>query len=326
MPIIKESTKKMWKTQGEGATYILRAFNMLHGYLYYTIYDHYVMAASTILRWLARHPNWAITPKFYQYIMDRYHCKTLTFENLKKIPVAEDITVPLEIAKKVAPFKYAQKVIIKNWDKLAFVDCPCRLEKAALGKEPCQPINTCLFFGDMGVEFVTEHMPRMNARRVSSEEALAQLQSNYEKGYAFTMWYKDATGYRAGVLCSCCSCCCFGTEVERMARKIPGLSDLKITAPSGFSVVTDTDKCNLDGACTACPYEAREIIQTANGKELIYHYELCMGCGQCVSKCPEDAIQLVRDEKKGVPFDIDAMQEQVKGKKAVPVAAAPMSH
>ena len=64
MALIKESTKAMWKTQGEGARGILRVFNMIHGYLYYTIYDHYVIAASTILRWLAnKHPNWSLTRK-----------------------------------------------------------------------------------------------------------------------------------------------------------------------------------------------------------------------------------------------------------------------
>lgn len=325
MPLMKDSTKAMWKTQGEGARGILRVFNMIHGYLYYTIYDHYVMAASTILRWLGtEHPDWALTRGFYTYVMDRYHCKVMIPEHAKKLPVAEDITVPMEIAKKVAPFERAQKIIIKNYDKLAFVDCPCRLEKAAMGKDPCQPINTCLFFGDMGVDFVTTHMPRMNARRVTPEEAIAQLQQNYEKGYALSIWYKDATGYRAGVLCSCCSCCCFGTEVERMARRIPGLRDLKITAPSGYSVVTDPAKCNLDGACTACPYEAREIVTKADGKkELKYHYDLCMGCGACISKCPSGAISLKRDPDKGVPFDIDAIREEMEGKKVVAAAVAP---
>ena len=44
MAFIKEFTKNFWKMEGEGATGILRIFNMIHGYLYYTIYDHCVIA------------------------------------------------------------------------------------------------------------------------------------------------------------------------------------------------------------------------------------------------------------------------------------------
>ncbi|MFC1856927.1 4Fe-4S binding protein [Thermodesulfobacteriota bacterium] len=173
---------------------------------------------------------------------------------------------------------------------------------------------------------MTNHMPRMNARRVTQEEALAQIKSNHEKGYALTMWYKDATGYRAGVLCSCCSCCCFGTEVERMARKIPGLRPLKITAPSGYSAVTDMEKCTADGECVSCPYEAREIVETAEGRRLEFHYDLCMGCAACVSKCPEGAITMVRDENKGIPLDMEELMAQAKGEPVAQKVAPEMTH
>ena len=324
MALVRQSTKEMWKVQGEGAKGLLRIFNMIHGYLYYTIYDHYVIGASTILRWLSKHPNWGLTRGFYIYLMDRYHCKVMPLALVKKwVTLGEDISIPPEIAKKIAPFELAQKIIKKNFDHLAFVDCPCRLEKAALGRNPCAPINTCLFFGKMGVDFVTTHMPRMNAHRITEEEALTRLQENYQKGYAFTIWYKDATGYRAGVLCSCCSCCCFGTEVERMARKIPGMRDLKITAPSGYSVKTDMTKCNASGPCTACPYEAREIVETSKGRKLVFHYDRCMGCGACVVKCPEHAITLVRDEKKGIPLDMEALIAEAKGASSAVKSASP---
>ena len=57
--------------------------------------------------------------------MDRYHCKAMIPEDVKKfIEVNEDVTIPLEMAKKVSPFKLAQKIIMKNYDHLAFVDCP----------------------------------------------------------------------------------------------------------------------------------------------------------------------------------------------------------
>jgi NAD-dependent dihydropyrimidine dehydrogenase PreA subunit len=30
----------------------------------------------------------------------------------------------------------------------------------------------------------------------------------------------------------------------------------------------------------------------------------CMGCGACESQCPEECIELVRDEAKGMPLDV----------------------
>jgi Pyruvate/2-oxoacid:ferredoxin oxidoreductase delta subunit len=33
-------------------------------------------------------------------------------------------------------------------------------------------------------------------------------------------------------------------------------------------------------------------------------YELCMGCGVCVSRCANDAHELVADPAKGVPFSV----------------------
>jgi Pyruvate/2-oxoacid:ferredoxin oxidoreductase delta subunit len=99
-----------------------------------------------------------------------------------------------------------------------------------------------------------------------------------------------------------------------MARKIPGLRDLKITAPSGYSVQTDMSKCTAHGACTACPYLAREIVTAPDGgRKLVFHYENCMGCGACVVKCPERAITLVRDPKKGIPLDMEDLIQEVKG-------------
>jgi translation initiation factor RLI1 len=36
----------------------------------------------------------------------------------------------------------------------------------------------------------------------------------------------------------------------------------------------------------------------------------CMGCGICVDKCAQDAIQLIRDPSKGEPLEIHQMMEQ----------------
>jgi ferredoxin len=36
-------------------------------------------------------------------------------------------------------------------------------------------------------------------------------------------------------------------------------------------------------------------------------YEVCMGCGVCVSHCPQDSISLLRDPAKGEPLEIQKL-------------------
>jgi Pyruvate/2-oxoacid:ferredoxin oxidoreductase delta subunit len=306
--MIKRSTINFWKMQGEGAWGIQRVFNMIHGYMYYTLYDHYIACAIIVARTLNRFSTFFFKTVVIDFFGNRYHCKVITYESARKlISVEEDIVLPTEESKKIIPWEIANKIILKHKDQLAIGDCPCRLEKKTAGKKYCEPIHTCIFFGKVGVDFVTSHMPRMNGHRATKEEVLNLLELQQQNGKVFTVWFKDGTGYRAGVLCCCCSCCCAGMEVENMSRK-SGIQGLVMTAPSGYSVSVDNEKCNLCGSCErSCHYGALRIIEKAGKERLEYSKNLCMGCGVCVSQCPIESISLVVDPEKGVIFDVDSM-------------------
>ncbi|HIE17006.1 MAG TPA: 4Fe-4S dicluster domain-containing protein, partial [Dehalococcoidia bacterium] len=214
---------------------------------------------------------------------------------------------------KIIPYEIANKLIFNHKDELAIVDCPCRLEKKTAGRKYCEPVHTCIFLGKVGVDFVTTHMPRMHGRRVAKEEVLKLLEEQQKRGVAFTLWFKDATGYRGGVLCCCCACCCAGVEAEKMTRKLPGMKPLRLTAPSGYSAVVDVSKCRACGTCVAvCPYDAREVVDIDGEKKLRLYTELCMGCGACVSVCPQQAASLMVDPSKGKVLDIAAIMEMAK--------------
>ena len=152
-------------------------------------------------------------------------------------------------------------------------------------------------------------MPRMNGHRATKEEILNLLDLQQKNGKVFTVWFKDATGYRAGVLCCCCSCCCACVEVENLSRK-SGIQGLAMTAPSGYSVSVDNERCKLCGKCVeTCPYDAMKIAEIDGNKRLRYSKDLCMGCGICIDKCPNESLSLVADPDKGVIFDVDSMIE-----------------
>jgi formate hydrogenlyase subunit 6/NADH:ubiquinone oxidoreductase subunit I len=240
----------------------------------------------------------------------RYHCKVITYENARKlIALEEDVVLPTEESKKIIPWEIANKIILKHKDQLAIVDCPCRMEKKTAGKKYCEPMNTCIFYGKVGVDFVTTHMPRMNGHRATKEEVLNLLESQHKNGKVFSVWFKDATGYRAGVLCCCCSCCCAAMEVEVLSRK-KGIRGLAMTAPSGYSVAVNTERCKgCDKCAKACQYGAMRMVETDGKGKLSYSKELCMGCGVCISLCPNESISLIADPDKGAIFDVDSMVE-----------------
>ena len=308
--MIKRSTINFWKMQGEGAWGIQRVLNMIHGYVYYTLYDHYIACAIFVARTLSRFPKIFFKTVVIDFFGNRYHCKVITYENARKlIAVEQDIVLPTEESKKIIPWEIANKIILKHKDQIAIVDCPCRMEKKTAGKKYCEPMNTCIFYGKVGVEFVTTHMPRMNGHRATKEEVLNLLELQHKNGKVFSVWFKDATGYRAGVLCCCCSCCCAAMEVEVLSRK-RGVKGLAMTAPSGYSVAVNIKSCKACGKCMkACPYSAMKIVEVEGKKEITYFKDLCMGCGVCQSICPHGSISLIVDPEKGVIFDVDSMVE-----------------
>jgi len=308
--MIKRSTIDFWKMQREGAWGIQRILNMIHGYVYYTLYDHYIACALFVARTLSRFPKIIYKTVIIDFFSRRYHCKVITYENARKlIALEEEVVLPTEESKKIIPWEIANKIILKHKEQLAIVDCPCRKEKKIAGKKYCEPMNTCIFYGKVGVDFVTTHMPRMNGHRVTKEEVLKLLESQHKNGKVFTVWFKDATGYRAGVLCCCCSCCCAAMEAEVLSRK-KGIQGLAMTAPSGYSVAVDTERCKGCEKCTkACQYGAMKVVEIDGKRKLSYSKDLCMGCGVCISMCPNESISLKADPDKGAIFDVDLMVE-----------------
>jgi hypothetical protein len=62
-----------------------------------------------------------------------------------------------------------------------------------------------------GGDFVLDHHPG-RARQVSTEEALALLDAEHERGHVHTAYFKDACDHRFYAICNCCKCCCGGLE------------------------------------------------------------------------------------------------------------------
>lgn len=284
----------------------------LHGYVYYVHYDGYVKVVLRLGRWLVKHfPRSRFLRTAYDYFFNRYHAKILREEDAKKfVTLHRDIHADPSIAEQIIPFKIANKIVLENPEYIAVTDCPCRLERnpAYLKEHNDLPVNVCLAIGKTIVNFWLEKIPQRHTRRITSEEALQIIADGHKKGWINTIWLKDATGGRTGILCNCSKWSCGGIEAMKLAGllKRTGPKSPNILIPSGYAARLDEKKCIGCGTCVeVCPFDACKLNPDTQKAETVY--DKCMGCGACVDFCKGEARELVLDPNKGIPLDLDKL-------------------
>jgi len=177
--------------------------------------------------------------------------------------------------------------------------CICR--EAAKCKD--YPHNLgCLFLGEaaMGIN------PKQG-RRVTKEEALEHERQCREAGLVHligrnkldTVWLNIRPGNKLLTICNCCPCCCLWRVLPVLSEKISE----KVTKMPGVSVRV-TDRCVGCGTCTedVCFADAISLIG-----ERSFISEACRGCGNCVSVCPEGAIELTIEDDRFIQESIDRL-------------------
>lgn len=224
-------------------------------------------------------------------VADGYHGKVVTTQSAKRlVRIEQDIKLPnLE---KIIPYERARDIILKNPQKIAVIECPCRSSRP----NPCKPLDVCLIIGDPFASLVVEQHPQ-KSRLISSAEAERILEEEHERGHVHHAFFKDAMLNRFYAICNCCSCCC--GAMQAWQNGTPMLSS------SGYVSQIDASLCTGCGTCeTYCQFNAIEI--NIEGYAVVNRYT-CMGCGVCVSHCPEGAPTLVRDATKPQPLEIEKL-------------------
>jgi len=101
------------------------------------------------------------------------------------------------------------------------------------------------------------------------------------------------TADRIDYICNCCPCCCDILGV--MTR----LADSSARVESNFRAVVDIEECLACGDCLdRCPVDAIEVDQVAHVNQ-----DRCIGCGLCATSCSVEAIVLVRVAEVVPPLD-----------------------
>ena len=202
---------------------------------------------------------------------------------MQTIPIEKDIPVNQE----ALPFEKVS-TIIENGLSWAVGECVCKKEQTFLGNPCDRPLEVCMAIAPVPGAFET---PRGNWKNVTKEYAYTKLKEAEEAALV------HLTGnYQAGhfYICNCCKCCC---------GVLDGINKLGIPAKtvinSHYYAVIDQDLCT---ACGICAEERCQVNAIFNDYEDSYKIikDDCIGCGLCISTCPEEAISLLRKTEKDI--------------------------
>jgi Na+-translocating ferredoxin:NAD+ oxidoreductase subunit B len=223
---------------------------------------------------------------------------------MQVVPVEKEIPVQQE----TLTYERVSSVIEKGKSFLVN-ECICKKEKGLLGNPCKKPLEVCLaiaplagFFDKSPTGRVISKEEAYEVLRLSEENALVHLTSNYESGHYF--------------ICNCCGCCCGALQ---------GINRLGISPADS---VNSYYYARIDPqTCVGCGICAKERCQINAIRELDGVYEVekdrCIGCGLCISTCPTGAVRLFRKEPEEVispPKDEMAWYEERARRRGVDIS------
>ncbi len=299
---MKPSSKEILRRHG------WRLDRAVHNFAYFYFHKQYVFGARWLTRLTVIFLSWCKPIKIVpDFVFNRYHSKVLSVNDARKIlSLEENLDLGRDTEKRVLPFKYANRIFIRNPQLIAVMDCPCALNQKP--SERCHPVRKCIAVGQDFAPIWLDHCKeKYHAVQITQEEALDIIKEARKTGHVTNAFLKVATGGITGIICNCCPKCCVEFESTRLSKKIdPSVSQY---APSGYSVRRDAEACTLCGTCVQiCPFEA---IKIADG-EYVYDIDACMGCELCVENCPVGALELYNDPDKLLPLDIDLLKDELR--------------
>lgn len=295
---MKKSTIAILKKHG------LRFDRFIHHYIYFTFYHSYIKIAVAIIEPLHKLTKFKILIPFLRAVFNRFHAKFISLEDTTKIlTLDEDLVAISDKNRRIVPFKYAYKIIFKDPDHIAVMDCPCKKVMP-----PYESVSCCIAVGGEISSFWLEHGEKYNVRKISQEEALDIVKEFRQTGHVTQAFFKVATGGSTGVICNCRPGSCISLRASEITRQFD--SSLSQSASSGYSVKLNSQRCIQCGDCVEfCHSDSLQISEHG----LIYDKESCFGCGLCVDRCEEKALSLYRDQQKPLPLDVDLVRQEFAG-------------
>jgi electron transport complex protein RnfB len=168
------------------------------------------------------------------------------------------------------------RAILETAASFRLEECVCRIQQDELGTRRCDfPLESCLWFS------FAEAGDREGF--ITREQALDTLDEAERIGLVHTV-SNVASGI--GYVCNCCGCCC------GLLRGINEWGIEHSVAQANYYAEIDPETCTACGTCQErCQVAA--IAERDDGVRVVER-ERCIGCGLCVTGCPDEAARLVR--------------------------------
>ncbi len=160
--------------------------------------------------------------------------------------------------------------------------CACRESEQACDA----PTEACMLF-DETCDFLVE---RGFARYLSKDEMKEKLREFDEAGLVHQI---NNSQDRLTFVCNCCPCCC------GLLRTLTEFGNANVLTASAYVPVVTEELCVGCATCVEerCPMGALEVVEEA----VRLDEGRCIGCGLCVTGCPNGALSLERQREVPAP-------------------------
>ena len=183
------------------------------------------------------------------------------------------------------------EIFARHKDHIAAMNCICRRHREHETGKTCShdmPLQSCMPVGAIADQLVEAGV----ARAVPYEEAIEMVREFERKGAIHTTFHYGGDSNReAMAVCNCCTECCllYGGYQQGYTSKVQ-------VKAFNRPIMVDEHACTGCNLCGKhCPTDAIRYDQ--NEKRLVFNYENCVGCGQCVTQCRFGVQQMVPDER-----------------------------
>ena len=142
----------------------------------------------------------------------------------------------------------------------------------------------------MSLGLVARFIAERGLGRLISKEEALKVLERAEK--AGLVHCSSNTGKYIDFICNCCVCHC------GILQSVKNAASPSMAASSSFIAIVDEEECIECGDCIdRCPMDALTI----QGDIAVRDANRCIGCGLCVSVCPTNALRLEAREGAPVP-------------------------